>query len=150
MADLQSRVASRQLEVVGLRLKAAGAAGLKLSLAREIKEATKPLIEEVRKAAERDLPKSGGLNDWISKGKFTSTTRFTGPQLGIRIKRSGQFNRATNSFRHPVFGHRDRWVSQPISMEWFYATLDHYAPLVTTPRVLLALKETQTALMTPL
>lgn len=144
-------VGAAKFRIVGLRLKAAGAGGLKLALQREIRAAVKPLVEDVRKAAEAEMPKKGGLNEWVAKGKFTTSIRFTGVQTGVRIKRSGQFSSDRHSFRHPVFGHRDRkWVDQPNDLRWFYTTLEKRAPLVTTPRVMAALTEVQSALMRPL
>jgi hypothetical protein len=144
-------VGAAKFRMVGLRLKVAGAGGLKLALQREIRAAVKPLIEDVRKAAEAEMPKAGGLNEWVAKGKFTTSVRFTGLQTGVRIKRSGQFSSDKHTFRHPVFGHRDRkWAVQPNDLRWFYATLEKRALVVATPRIMAALKETQTALMAPL
>lgn len=160
MADITDRIASRQLEVVGLRLKAAGAGGLKLALTREIKAAAKPLIEDVKQAAESELPKAGGLNEWVAGGKFSSSVRYTGAQIGVRIvasarhsKRGGtsQFGTDRGTFRHPVFGHLDRWTTQELATPgWFSKTLEQKAPETTTPRVLAALTEVQAFLAKPL
>jgi hypothetical protein len=160
MASITDRVASRQLELVGLRLKAAATGGVKLALTREIKEAAKPLIEDVKQAAESELPKAGGLNEWVAGGKFSSSVRYTGIQIGVRIvatarksSRGGtsQFGTDRGTFRHPVFGHTDRWVTQQLATPgWFTKTLEKKAPETTTPRVLAALTEVQVALMRPL
>lgn len=160
MVNISDRVAAKQLETVGLRLKLAGAGGLKLALTREIKEATKPLIEDVKQAARDELPKAGGLNEYVAGGRFTSSVRYTGIQIGVRIVNTApkgskggtrQFGSDRGSVRHPVFGHRDRkWSETKVPAGWFSKTLDDKASIEATPRVLAALVETRDLLMKPL
>lgn len=160
MVDFQNRLAAEQMRVVGLRLKAAGAGGLKLALTRELKAATKPLIADVKQAARDELPKAGGLNEYVAAGRFTSSVRYTGIQIGVRIVNTApkgskggtrQFGSDKGTVRHPVFGHRERkWAETHVTPGWFSGTLEKKAPLEATPRVLAALTETRAALMTPL
>ena len=86
--------------------------------------------------AERDrLPKEGGLAKKALRGRM-STRRRGGRWPGVRIVARGikQLDRIDRlgKVRHPVYGHRGRWVDQSIpgAKGWFTDTMEAGAPTV--------------------
>ena len=135
-----------QLRALGLRMKELSAAGnlaaaeglgsgrtLRAQLLGAIRAASKPAVQSVKDAARTQLPKRGGLNDYIANEKIKTGTRLTGPRVGVRITASsGNWSENQTSVRHPVFGNRKRWAVTPIaSPGWFTETLQHEVPAVT-------------------
>jgi hypothetical protein len=152
-------VGAGQLELLGLRLKAAGATGLRRELLAGIRLGAAPLVGDVRAAARDILPKSGGLNNYVADSNIRVATRLSGRNAGVRIinSRSGADSGGTADFgsdkgavRHPVFGHRDRkWATTKVTPGWFTKTLEEKAPSVT-PFVLAACESVAVALTRPL
>lgn len=120
--DLRVTGAS-ELEVLGRRLKEAGAKELKNELVRTLKAETKPLRADIKKSGLDNLPQRGGLNRWASSTLPSATVRDSGSRVGVRIRKAkkGHDIRSLNRgrLRHPVFGHRDRWVQQDITPGFF-------------------------------
>lgn len=147
-----------QLRLLGLKFQAAGAGGLRRNLLAGIRAGAKPLVDDVRAAAREDLPKKGGLAAIVAESPIAVRTRLTGPSVGVRIVntrkgvdtaagKSIRFGTDTGRLRHPVFGHRDRWVTQQLRHPgWFTETLAHRAP-ETTPFVLAAMEVTAREIM---
>lgn len=90
--------------------------GLKRQLRSSLTRETKQTRAQMRKAILPGLPQRGGLAaDVLSSTRFTSSVAL-GANPGVRImargRRSiGRMNRR-GSFRHPVFGNTDVWVTQ--------------------------------------
>lgn len=137
--------ASAQLREVALKLKSAGAGGLRLQLLRGLKAGAAPLIPAVKDAARAQLPKSGGLNEHVANQKVTVSVRTGATTAGVRLTTKDLDTRDTDSgmVRHPVFGHRDRWVDQsvPQATGWWSVTLAEKSPDVT-PELIKVLAET--------
>jgi hypothetical protein len=107
-------------------LKNAGERGLRNELNKRLRETAKPLIQQTREAARRELPKRGGLAEQVASTPQRIKVA-TGRDPGVFIlvsKRAGV--RATNRglLRHPVYGNREVWVDQKVAAGWFDATLD--------------------------
>ena len=115
-----------ELASLGRRLKDAGEAGkaLRRELLKQIQRETKDLKESDKQSARDVLPHKGGLAEKVAASKFQTRTRFAGNNVGVKIVAQGlsvSNLRALNRgyVRHPVWGHRDRWVNQPIHPGWF-------------------------------
>jgi hypothetical protein len=99
-------------------LRAAGSEGkgLRRELYSGLNRATKPVRGEMKAAISDALPSSGGLAADVQRSTRFTTTTSTGARLGVRIrargKRSIRRMNSTGSFRHPVFGNRNVWVTQ--------------------------------------
>lgn len=123
MADLQIKGADK-LDQVAKALKQAGDKELKKELYAGLNRATKPLRAAAKKSAEANLPRKGGLNRRVARARM-STRRRGGRDPGIKIVAKGldQLGRidARGEVKHPVYGHRDRWVTQdiPEAQGWF-------------------------------
>lgn len=100
---------------------------------KELRAAATPLIPVVR-ASIRNIPSSRGYSAGGLRGQMVRATRVevrtVGRDAGAAIRVDGRKMPAhTKSlpsmvegkkrWRHPVFGHRDRWVGQP-SHPYFY------------------------------
>lgn len=108
------------------RLKEQGTYGkqLRRELNKGILEALEPMIDEVHRAEESQLPKRGGLAALVASQRITRSTSGTG--VGIRqsardIRRLKALDRG--EFRHPTFGHLP-WVPQSIAPGVWSKTLD--------------------------
>jgi len=116
-------------------LKAAGRTEMRKELNKRLRGAGKPLIPEIRTAARRELPKSGGLAKRMAKRPIRVVTR-TGRDAGIKIVMARtQEGYNDGVIRHPVnrkgtrklrkgeFGPRAKpvpWVEQRIGPgTWF-------------------------------
>lgn len=126
MADLKITGAEK-LDVLARALKQYGDKGLEKELYSALNRSTKPLRKNALKAAERKLPRTGGLNRRVAAAK-TSVRRLNGQGAGVRIVASGmeQLDLIDKGrVRHPVWGNRGRWVNQPIpeAKGWFTDTM---------------------------
>ncbi len=147
-----------EIAALGRAMQAAAATELRKELLAGIRTAARPMVDAVRQAARDELPKAGGLNERVASSPIAVRTRLTGTSAGVRIvntakveqgRRGGtvDFGTDTGRLRHPVFGHRDRWVTQPLSTSgWFSKTLDEKAP-EAAPEVLAAMRRTAGKLM---
>lgn len=115
--------AATELPLLAKRLKVAGEAGLKREMVRGLREAAAPVIPQLRDAARADLPRRGGLNDRVANQPIKVSVRTSGRRSGVSIR--AQWTRTNSAtWRHPVFGHTDRWVSQTYApaKNWFDET----------------------------
>lgn len=121
---------ARQLERLGLELKAAGETGkgLRRNLLASLRIAGQPLKQAAKDSALAKLPKSGGLNEYVANSNIAVRTRLTGPRVGVRVvakKPGGSKGHDLEKIddgevRHRVYG---RWVkglpTQKVTPGWF-------------------------------
>lgn len=121
-----------RLERIGRQLKASGNKDLRKELLAGIQRAAKPLKAVAQEAARSELPKKGGLNEFVASGKWSVRTRSGGRNPGVTVvgKKSGHDVAAINRgrLRHPVFGHRAVWVTQTIRPNLITDALAKRAP----------------------
>lgn len=131
-ADISIEGADR-LADVARRLKETGDQDLRKELYRGINRATTPLKNAAKDAARSELPKRGGLNEFVASARLSTSSR-GGNNPGVRItaRKAGHDVRAIDRgrVRHPVFGNRGVWVNQQIKPGWFTKTLEDGAPVV--------------------
>jgi hypothetical protein len=129
---------AEQMRAVGALLKEAGDEGkaLRKGLLAEMRSAEQEGLQKAKESALANLPKRGGLNEWVAASKFASRNRLTGRTVGVSLiaskagGRQGQHDvEATDAgtFRHPVFGHKV-WVEQSINPGWWTNALTSLAP----------------------
>ncbi len=137
---------NKELALLAIRLKAAGEGGLRRELLAGLRAGVRPILPELRAAALSELPKKGGLNEWVADSKFTVRNRLGPFTAGVQIvnqpkvgssRRGGsgsvQFGSDRGVVRHPVFGHRDRkWAVTKVHGGWFSGTVERHLPEVTT------------------
>ena len=113
-------------------LKNAGKVELRKQLNKQLREAAKPLVQDARDAARRELPQKGGLAAQVAKSPIRVQVRTGARTAGVRITGRGQGLRGADRgrLRHPVFGNRDRWVTQDVKPGWFTGTMEREAPKV--------------------
>lgn len=131
MGDIEIRGAEK-LSAVAKELKKVGAKDLQKELYSALNRATKTMRAEANKAAEQNLPKTGGLNKRVAAARL-STRRRAGKNPGVRIVAKGlqQLELIDRGVvRHPVYGHRDRYVAQkiPDAEGWFTKSMEDGAP----------------------
>lgn len=126
-ADLRVEGVER-LERAARQLREAGDKDLRREMYRAIQRSTKPLRQKAKEAALRELPQRGGLNVWVASSRFSTKTRGGGRNPGVRITATkGKHNLKSldeGKLRHPVFGNRNVWVSQPVPAGWFSKTIE--------------------------
>lgn len=155
MADDFTVRGAEQFLALSKALKAAGHKEMRKELNKAVKAAAKPVIKDVKAAAERDLPHGGGLNKRMAKARTVIKTK-TGRDPGVSVAMPGkQAGYNDGVIRHPVFAkkgreqsknsrrkdgtvakYRDRkgreavWVTQKINGDWFDGTVEKSAPRV--------------------
>lgn len=111
---------------------------LKKRFRQELRAAGKPMVPKVRQAI-RDIPSKRGYSADGLRGRMAKAVklevRTTGKQAGVRLRVDGRRmpagQKALQSYmegvrkpwRHPVYGNRDAWVSQP-PKPYFYRTVE--------------------------
>lgn len=133
MADIRIQGADKLAEVAKA-LKQAGNKELRKELYAAINRSTKDLRNDAKESARQHLPRSGGLNKRVAKARM-STKRRTGRVAGVKIVAVGMDQLALmdrGRVKHPVHGHRDRWVEQriPEAEGWFTEPMQAGAPKV--------------------
>lgn len=118
-----------ELAALGRRVRAAGDAGLRRSFRDGLTEAARPATEAGRASARRVLPAAGGLAERVARGRFTARVR--GTDLAVTAQ-AGLDLPALDAglFRHPVHGHRDRWVPQHVTPGWWTRAMQEQADTV--------------------
>lgn len=133
----------RELKELGANLrKIEGGKDLRKELVREIRDAAGPARNEARRAI-KAMPSAGtrrggrSLRSAIAQ-KVKIEARPTGRYVGARVSVGAtestrgftQAPRRTNSksWRHPVFGNRNKWVSQRGQPDWFDGTMQSNRP----------------------
>lgn len=124
-----------QLRETALRLRAAGQIELKNAMYRNIRAATIPAKEAVKRSELARLPKRGGLNTYVASSKLSTRTLIGPKTAGVVLRQTKPPKhdlRAMNrgQLRHPLFGNRDHWYSQQIPSGWFERPLIALAPVV--------------------
>lgn len=125
-----------QLRALGRGFRAAGleGKGFRKELNAAIEVASRPGIAAVRLSARGNLPKAGGLNEYVAKSNIKARTRLTGNAVGVRIAAvKGRHNLPDldeGTARHPVFGNRDVWESNAVTPGWFTQPLERMRPVV--------------------
>jgi hypothetical protein len=128
MADARI-TGGEQLKVLAAQLKEAGPA-LQRELRRNFRDAAEPVIGDVQQSILL-MPShhAGTLRAEIAR-TVTVSTSLTGDGIAVRITSAGSrmppgkeslpFHAdSAKGWRHPVFGHEDRWVQQYGKPEWF-------------------------------
>jgi hypothetical protein len=91
---------------------------LRRELRTGLQRAVRPMQRTFRAGALGYLPLRGGLAEWVAAGMRFRTSVSVGesPRLRISASLPGHDLPALNRGRdrHPVFGHRDRWVTQQV------------------------------------
>lgn len=122
------------LAALGKALKAAGDRELRRELMKGLQRAGKPAKEAAKAAARSELPSSGGLGEYVARSKFSVRTRASGNSPGVEVVAKNAeldlpaMNRGR--LRHPVYGNRNRWVTQQIKPRWFTDAMEAQAPQV--------------------
>lgn len=134
---------------LGRALRDAGNKDLNKRLRKGIREAGKPIIAAQRRNV-RGL--AGAPSEWktsASRRTRIAINNRSKKRAGIRIlttpargSEGGPFARYMNrgKWRHPVFGDRERWVTQTVSKGWFDGPAEA-ADMVVTPKLRRVLAE---------
>jgi hypothetical protein len=116
-----------QLAQLSRQLKETAARGLRRELSKALNEATKPVKQAARESARDILPRHGGLNEKVANSKFT--TRRSANGLRVQAKNSYALKRLDEGvLQHPVFGHREHWVTQRVTAGWWSTPMEKLAP----------------------
>jgi hypothetical protein len=117
-------------------LKDIGDKDLSRELYRGLNRVTTELKADAKAEAGRRLPHRGGLAARVAGAKL-STSRARGG-VSIRAKGMAQLARMDDGqVKHPVFGNRDRWVTQEVTGGWFMDPMEAGRPEVTKAVVVL-------------
>lgn len=129
-------VQSTDLRKLFLELKAMEGS-LQVELRRGMREAALPAVQSVKRASA-----------WSSRipASVKAQPFFTAKRAGVRIivdartapeGRPLEHGGNPGDFRHPVFGHKDRWVPQP-SRPFFYASVERSVEVEIAMRAVMA------------
>ena len=120
--------------VLAARLRAGGPA-LRRAARRNAVIVANPAVAAVRASARANLPKRGGLNEWVAGGRYTVSV-LTGPRtagVAIRGTKSGHDLRTidrTGRVRHPVYGNRSAWATTQVQPGYFTRPLKAMHPVL--------------------
>ncbi len=125
---------AEQLQRLTRRIRDSGDKNLRRELAKALNRATKKPKADARANARQRLPRRGGLAELVAKSKLSTRNRTQGrgnPVLQIvAVNQDNIRNINAGTVRHPVFGHHDRWVNQPVTKGWFSDAMKGAAPEV--------------------
>lgn len=128
---------AEQMRELGIELRALGEEGkvFRRELLAGIRTAAAPAKDAVKEAARRDLPKSGGLNEYIAKSRIGVRNRLVGKSVGVRIAgtrgESNLWRIDAGKVRHRVFGVWRKGIpDQDVTPGWFSETLEKSEPQV--------------------
>lgn len=123
-----------QFAAISRQLKEMADKGLQREFSKAINSAVKPLKADLQKSALEKLPKKGGLNQRVANGTRISTRRANSRRAqGIRVQAKNAYALGRidgGTVRHPVFGHRDRWVDQHVTPGWWSDPIEAAGPNV--------------------
>ena len=121
---------AEQLAALSKRLHAAGNKGkrLKKELRATILKEARPVGRFVAVSAGSDLPHRGGLGYTVGGANISISAGTT--SVSMKLKAKGYDLAAINRgrLRHPVFGHRENWVTQKVEKELFTKPFKAQAP----------------------
>ena len=130
------------LTFLSARLRATGQSGLKKNIAVPIRVATAPARAAVRATLREEMPKGGGLNEWLAKSSFTSGVLTGAKTAGVvmRGRKSGHDLRSidrSGEVRHPTrsgprFSEENRkiWRTTDVPTGWWEKSLAPFGPAV--------------------
>lgn len=98
---------------------AAANADLERELAKGGARTAKAVTVAAKDSARSTLPRRGGLGRRIAGSKFTTRRQPRGVQVIATSADSLRLIDRKGIIRHPVFGNREVWVSQPVPAHWF-------------------------------
>lgn len=136
------------LREVAVRLKAADVELWKATR-RNLIVAVTPARPAIRSSARANLPRRGGLNEWVAKSSIT-TSVLTGPRTAgvrLRVRKGGHDLYDLDKggvVRHPVYGNRNVWVSQQVAPGFASKVVERMRPQIEAA-ALLAMREAATA-----
>jgi hypothetical protein len=106
--------------------------GLRKEFLGAVRKAVKPAILDVKEKAVEDLPRAGGLNQFVKKSTIGVRTRTSGASTGVRVvaRKAGHDLAAIDQgrLRHPLFGNRHHWYGQDVHPGFFSETIRRHAP----------------------
>ena len=119
-------------DTLSAKFRAAGneGKGLRKALYKEILRETKPLKQDAKRNAKAILPKRGGLARRVAASSFSTKTRIIGAGAGVSIiaKGKGQARGVkqidAGRVRHPIWGRKNRWVTQSVTPGWFTKAME--------------------------
>lgn len=118
---------AEQLAHLSKRLKEAADKGLQRELSKALRDATAPVKGAARESALATLPRHGGLNVRVANSKFSTRRRPDGLRVSAQNAYAlKQLDEGVS--RHPVFGHRDRWVVERVNPGWWSKPVERLAP----------------------
>lgn len=124
-----------ELREVAVRLRATGQVGLRTVMARNIRVATLPAADRVRRSALATLPRSGGLNEWVADSvlRTSVTTGARTAGVALRMRKTGHDLKAIDAgiARHPVYGNPKNWAVTHVHPGFFTTPLEAMKPEVT-------------------
>jgi hypothetical protein len=121
---------STDLQRVSRELDAA-ARNLDREIEQALERAARPVIPKMRQSAVGRLPKKGGLNRKVAGSAFSVHQVHSGSSVGLRISAESFSQIDRGKVRHPVYGHRDRWVLQRVPPNWFTEPAKAAEPAIT-------------------
>lgn len=125
--------AAVELPLLAKRLKEAGLIGIRKQMLADLRKAAAPMRRDLKNQALEDLPKGGGMNQFVARKPIRTSVRTGIRTAGVSLRYSGPGRYSDNSggWRHPVFGHRDRkWATTDYSpaVDWWGRGGEHAAP----------------------
>ena len=138
MADffggVRSAKGANDFLVLSKKLKAAGETGLRRDLNKGLQRAARPLARAAKEEAGAVFPRRGGLNEIMRRRQVVVRTSTGAKTAGVRIV-ALKIDRRVDELgmiRHPVFGNREKWVSQyvPAAKGYFTNLMREQVPAV--------------------
>lgn len=114
--------AAVELPLLAKRLKAAGMVGVRSEMVAGLRRAARPLIPDIQASARANLPRRGGMNTFMAAKRPSVSVRTGASSAGVSIRYRGKGSYSdTGEWRHPVFGHRDRWATTSYegAVDWY-------------------------------
>lgn len=137
-----------QLRETALRLKAAGNVELWKQAQKKIRLATAPARPAIRASARANLPRSGGLNEWVASASVTTSiltgARTAGVRIRVRKKGHDMSDLDKGVVRHPLYGNRSYWYTTQVPPGFASRPLNAMKPAVAAA-CMLAMRETAAA-----
>lgn len=129
---------AEDLFMLSRQLKAAGKVGLRKNIAKGVKVGTAPAAAAIRTYLRTEMPKGGGLNEWLASARIT-TSVLTGPKSAgvvLRDNKSGHDLKAINrtgKVRHPtrsgpnwMYENRQIWRDTVVDAKWWEHVLEGF------------------------
>jgi hypothetical protein len=120
-----------QLAALSKRLRDTGEKDLKRELNRSLRDASKKPIRLAKANAAERLPRKGGLAEKVATSRITQKNRLSAKNPTLAIQAANDVNLwrlDRGRIRHPVFGNRDKWVTQNITSGWWSDAMNEAAP----------------------